>query len=129
MVLLASLAYESNDSSLLANIRLQFRRISTVSTSESEITYLEFHITSIQDPQSGRSTRVDAAHLAFEPRADSDMNIRLKTFNSTLEKVLQVAKEVAELNDIAGVVVNLLDKLRKVGSTITRRFLVVLTVC
>ena len=54
------------------------------------------------------------------------MNNRLKTINDALNKVLEVAKSVAELNGTAGIVVNIVDKLQKVGS-VMRMFLLVLT--
>ena len=54
------------------------------------------------------------------------MNGRLKTINDALNKVLEVAKNVAELNSTAGTVVSIIDKLRKVSSVRTM-FLIILT--
>ena len=92
------------------------------------MTCVQFDITLIQGPHLREPTKLDAAQMSFEQRADSETNSRLETINSALNTVLEVAKDVAELNNIAGVVVKLVDKLQKVGS-ITEKFLVALTVC
>ena len=43
------------------------------------------------------------------------MTTRFRSINSTLHSVLEVAKEVATLNDIARTVVGLVDKARQVS--------------